>query len=168
MKEAVILVGHGATAADTPRELVTELKQLEGRRRAQGNFQMAAREAEIDRKIRRWPRTAENDPYKIGIERLAERLRPRLSGRELIVAYNEFCAPSLEEAIELLVSKETRRIIVAPTMFTPGGIHSEVEIPQIIREASRRHADVAIDYAWPFDLDAVAAFLAEHVVRAEW
>ena len=28
----VVLIGHGATASDTPRELVAELKQLEGRR----------------------------------------------------------------------------------------------------------------------------------------
>jgi sirohydrochlorin cobaltochelatase len=165
MKEAVILVGHGATATDTPRELVTELKQLEGRRRAQGISKMGDREAELDRQVRRWPRTEKNDPYKIGIERLAERLRPRLSGRELVVAYNEFCAPSLEETIESFVLKGTQRILIAPTMFTPGGVHSEVEIPEIIQQAGERYPGVAIDYAWPFDLDAVAAFLAEHVGR---
>ena len=48
------------------------------------------------------------------------------------VAYNEFCAPTLEESLEELIEKGATHITVATTIFTPGGSHSEVEIPEIL------------------------------------
>jgi hypothetical protein len=55
--EAIILIGHGAVASDTPKALVSELKALEAQRRARGLSEMSAREAELDKLIREWPRT---------------------------------------------------------------------------------------------------------------
>ena len=74
VKEAIILVGHGGTATDMPKDMISELKGLEARRHAQGGGPMSAREAELDAKVRSWPRTAETDPYKFGLERVAEAL----------------------------------------------------------------------------------------------
>jgi sirohydrochlorin cobaltochelatase len=51
-------------------------------------------------------------------------------------------------------------------MLTPGGVHSEVEIPTALGELRRTHPSVRFDYAWPFDLDAVARLLAAQVARA--
>ena len=48
------------------------------------------------------------------------------------MAYNEFCAPTLEESVEELIKKGATHITVTTTMFTPGGSHSEVEIPEIL------------------------------------
>ena len=61
---------------------------------------MSPREAELDQQIREWPRTAQNDAYKAGVDEIAKAFAPKLGGRRLVVAYNEFCAPSVETAIE--------------------------------------------------------------------
>ena len=159
---AVVLVGHGAPPRDAPGELVSRLKMLEGRRRAQG-VEATPEELELDRKLRSWPRTADNDPYKVGFEQLAAALRSELPGRTLLVAYNEFCAPSLEDAVGSAVDAGVREITVVPSMLTPGGVHSEVEIPEALEALRRRWPDVAIRYAWPFDLGAVARLLASQI-----
>ncbi len=162
---AVILVGHGAVPRDCPRELVTRLKSLEGRRRAIGE-PPGAEERELDARIRAWPRTSATDPYRAGLEALADALRPRLGGTALAVAYNEFCAPTLEDAAEALIGAGVRRIVVVPSMLTPGGVHSEIEIPEAIAALRGWHPGVDVRYAWPFDLAAVAGLLAAQVARA--
>lgn len=158
----VILVGHGAPPRGFPRERLVRLKALEGRRQATGE-PMTEEEAELDRAVRAVPRTPENDPYAFGVEALAAALRPLLGGARLLVAYNEFCAPSLEDAVAQAVAEGARAITVVPSMLTPGGVHSEVEIPESIARARGRHPGVEIGYAWPFDLQRVAAMLAEQV-----
>lgn len=159
---AVILVGHGAPPKDVPRELVSRLKALEGRRSASGGSP-SAEELELDRQIRTWPRTEQTDPYQAGLSALAAALAPKLAPARLHVAYNEFCAPSLREAVELAIGQGAREVRVLSTMLTPGGIHASVEIPEAVNELSREHPAVVIRYLWPFDLDLVAALLAAHV-----
>lgn len=163
---AVVLVGHGAPPRDAPGELVSRLKMLEGRRRAQ-HAEPSTEELDLDRKLRTWPRTPENDPYKEGFEKLAAALRTELVGRTLLVAYNEFCAPSLEDAVQSAVDAGVREITVVPSMLTPGGVHSEVEIPEALDALRRRFPEAAIRYAWPFDLGAVARLLAAQVEAPE-
>src|SRR5262245_370912 len=136
---AVILVGHGATASDTPRQLVAELKSLEARRLERGERQPSPREAELDRIVRNWPRTRETDPYQFGLEQIAMALRRRIGDTRVVVAYNEFCAPGVSEAVDALVSDGVKHIALISTMFTRGGVHSEREIPEIVSEAKVRH-----------------------------
>lgn len=162
--DAVVLVGHGAVAADCPRDLVTRLKALEGRRRATGG-PMTAEEAELDARIRGWPRDAASDPYGAGLEAVATRLRPLLDGARLVVAYNEFAAPTLEQAVAGLAADGARTIAVVPSMLTPGGVHSEVEIPETIARLRAAYPALTLRYVWPFDLDDVASLLAGHVRR---
>jgi sirohydrochlorin cobaltochelatase len=81
------------------------------------------------------------------------------------VAYNEFCAPTLEESVEGLIKKGATHITVTTTMFTPGGSHSEIEIPEILDQLRPQYPEVELRYAWPFDLDSVANTLAEQVKR---
>lgn len=119
---------------------------------------MSDEERALDHEVRRWPRTKENDPYAAGIEALAAKLRPRV-GR-LVVAYNEFCAPSIPEAVEALVADGVEHVTLITTMVTPGGVHAEVEIPEEVEELRARFPHVRIAFAWPFDLDAVADLLA--------
>ncbi|KYF61845.1 hypothetical protein BE11_45020 [Sorangium cellulosum] len=164
-KKAVILVGHGAPAADCPRELVTRLKALEGRRAASGGGPPSPEEREVEAKVRAWPRTPENDPYRAGIERLAAELAPLLDGAELLVAYNEFCAPTLAEAVATAAARGADEIAVIPSMMTPGGVHAEVEIPEAIARLRAEHPSVALRYAWPFDLPALARLLAAQLAR---
>ncbi|TKS60227.1 MAG: hypothetical protein EWM72_01550 [Nitrospira sp.] len=160
----VILVGHGGIPKDCPSELVTKLKRLEGQRRAAGT-PMSAEERELDTRIRRWPRTAATDPYQAGLEAVAAQLRPNLDGALFAVAYNEFCAPTLKESVEELIQKGATHITVTTTMFTPGGSHSEIEIPVILEQLRKQYPNVMLRYAWPFDLNLVANTLAEQLKR---
>src|SRR5688572_29604032 len=95
MESLVILVGHGGVPTDCPPELVSEFKRQE----ALAKRGPAPGLAEADAKLRRWPRTAQTDPYQAGLEAVGAALRRALGGREVLLAYNEFCAPSLEEAL---------------------------------------------------------------------
>jgi sirohydrochlorin cobaltochelatase len=50
-------------------------------------------------------------------------------------------------------------------MFTPGGVHSEIEIPQTLQTIRQRYPNVILEYAWPFDIEYVADFLIGHLER---
>lgn len=158
----VILVGHGAPPLDFPREEVAKLKALEGRRRA-SRAPMSEEERSLDTKIRDWPRTERTDPYRAGMQKLAHAFAQRLGARRLVVAYNEFCAPSLEDAIRSEAARGAMRIDIVPSMLTPGGVHSEIEIPETIADMQKLLPHVVLHYVWPFDLDEVALLLAKHL-----
>ena len=160
----VVLVGHGGIAKDCPAELVSKLKRLEAQRRAAGTIP-SAEEQELDATIRRWPRTAATDPYRAGLEAVGAALRPLLNGALFALAYNEFCTPSVAEAMEDLIRQGATHITVVTTMFTPGGAHSEIEIPEILHGLRARHPEIAIQYAWPFDASTIAQILNEQVRR---
>lgn len=158
----VILVGHGGIPKGCPQELVTKLKRLEAQRRA-AKMPPSPEELELDTKIRRWPRTAETDPYQSGLEAVAAQLRANLGEILFAVAYNEFCAPTLEESVEELIKKGATHITVTTTMFTPGGSHSEVEIPEILEQLRKQYPDIVLRYAWPFDMNLIAVMLATQI-----
>jgi sirohydrochlorin cobaltochelatase len=160
----VILVGHGGIPKGCPLELVTKLKRLEAQRRA-AKLPPSPEEIELDTKIRQWPRTPETDPYQSGLEAVGAILHPYLNGDLFALAYNEFCAPTLEESVGDLIGQGATSIIVLTTMFTPGGSHSEIEIPEILDNLRPKHPGVVLRYAWPFDLALVANTLAQQIRR---
>ena len=162
--KGVLLVGHGGIPKDCPQELVARLKRLQAQRRA-ANAPPTQEELELDMRIRRWPRTGAADPYQSGLEAVAEQLKCRLDGALFAVAYNEFCAPTLEESVEELIKKGATDMTVVTTMFTPGGLHSEIEIPEILQQLRTRHPGIELRYAWPFDLRLTASMLAEQILR---
>jgi sirohydrochlorin cobaltochelatase len=164
VRKGVILVGHGGIPKGCPQDLVTKLKRLEAQRRA-AKQPASAEERELDSKIRQWPRNAETDPYQAGLEAVAAQLRAKLGDVLFAVAYNEFCAPTLEASVEQLAKQGATEITVATTMFTPGGSHSEVEIPAILEHLRPQYPGVELRYAWPFDLGMIAGTLAEQVRR---
>ncbi len=163
-KKGIVLVGHGGIPKDYPGELVTKLKRLEAQRRAAGQ-PMSAEELELDTKIRTWPRTAETDPYQAGLESLGAQMKPMLNGALFALAYNEFCGPTLQEAVEGLIKQGAHSITVVSTMFTPGGSHSEYEIPEEMEELRQKHPGVTLRYAWPYNLGHVAKMLIDHIAQ---
>ncbi len=163
-KHGVVLVGHGGIPKDYPRELMTKLRALEAKRRAAGG-PPSEEEIELDTKLRRWPRTPKTDPYQAGLEALAARLKASLNGDLFAIAYNEFCAPTVDEAVETLIAGGATAITVVPSMLTPGGSHSELEIPETLERLRAKHPGVELRYAWPFDLGQVAAMLAVQLKR---
>ena len=163
-KKGIILVGHGGIPKDYPGDLVTKLKRLEAQRRGAGQ-PMSAEELELDTKIRTWPRTPETDPYQAGLEALASQMKLLLNGALFAVAYNEFCGPTLQEAVEDLIKQGAQSITVVSTMFTPGGSHSEYEIPEEMEELRQKHSNVTLKYAWPYNLHHVSKMLMEHIAQ---
>lgn len=161
-KRGVVLAGHGGIPKDYPQDLVTKMKRLEAQRRKNGGG-MTPEEQELDSRIRHWPRTPETDPYQAGLEALAIHLRSMLNGTYFALAYNEFCSPTLSEAVEGLIAEGAQEIIVVSTMFTPGGSHSEYEIPDELQVLRDKHPSISLTYAWPFDLSRVAQMLVEHI-----
>ncbi|ETX08431.1 sirohydrochlorin chelatase [Candidatus Entotheonella palauensis] len=159
---AFVLVGHGAVAKDCPRDLVRQLKALEGRRQITGE-PPAPEEKALEDRIRHWPRTPANDPYGAGCEQLMQSLRPLLPEMTLKLAYLEFNAPTLEEAVEDLRQSGITTVLVAPSMMTPGGVHSEIDIPQIVDRLQTAYPEMTLRYAWPFDLSKIAQLMADHV-----
>ena len=163
----VVLIGHGAPATDCPPELVGELMSLEWRSdHAKPGQPLPGRADTLDAQIRDWPRHAGNDPYKAGLERLAQALRPLLPTAYFAIGYNEFCSPTIARVVEQVITQGARRVLVIPSMLTPGGVHAERDIPQALEAVRQAHPDVAIEYLWPFDLQEVAKLLAAQVARA--
>ena len=163
-KIVIVLAMHGEPPTDFPKDEFATFFALHARRAfaGAGGEDLNQRYADLDAKMRRWPRTAENDPFYAGSQEMAVHFR-RATGYEVIVGFNQFCAPSVEEALEEAVAQKAGRIIVITPMMTPGGRHSTTEIPTAIKRAQQRHPDVPIEYAWPFDLSEVAEFLAHRI-----
>src|SRR5690606_34954733 len=146
---------------DFPRQELAVLKRLESERRRVG-APVSPAEAELDAKLRAWPRTAITDPYLAGFEGLAQELRDRVS-YPVFTAYNEFCAPTIEEAVAAIHANGFIELMVVTTMLTPGGSHAAVEIPEVLELCRARHPSLTITYAWPFAPQSVSTFLASHV-----
>ncbi len=163
MQHCVILVGHGGVPTDCPPALVSEFKRLEAASKGRPTPQLL----EADRALRSWPRTPQTDPYKAGLEAVAAALQKALPGHFVISAYNEFCAPTLEDAFSQAAGSGAKSVTIISTMFTRGGIHSEKEIPEIAASLRKAHPGVDVRYVWPFDLSAVAGMLAAEVRRVE-
>jgi sirohydrochlorin cobaltochelatase len=163
----IVLAMHGAPPNDFPKYQVALLVGLHmwlehgaGPIRAM----LESFHTNLDTKIRAWPRTAQNDPFYAASHTLAAQIS-RMTEYEVIVGFNEFCAPSLDEALDQAIAQGTDKIVIVTPMMTPGGEHSEKDIPAAIRRAEERHPRVTFAYAWPFDAQDVAEFLATQVER---
>ncbi len=167
MKETIVLVMHGVPPRDFPPREIAELMGLQNRLEhgavppherpaAQARFE------ELDAKVRGWPRHAENDTFYMASQELAAELGAA-TGREVILAFNEFCAPAVPAALDAAAAGGAERVVVITPMLTPGGEHSEVEIPAQVDEAHVRHQGVEFAYAWPYAMADVAAFLARRI-----
>ncbi|HTL47814.1 MAG TPA: CbiX/SirB N-terminal domain-containing protein [Verrucomicrobiae bacterium] len=165
MKTVIVLAMHGMTPRDFPGADKTEFFRL---RSALGRPDAGPREAllkkleALEQKMRQWPRTEANDPFDAAAKRLADRLS-RKTGQEVVLGYNEFCAPALPEALDAAARPDVSKVLVITPMVTRGGNHSEEEIPQLVEEAQSRHPNVSFVYAWPFDEERIADFLARQL-----
>ncbi|HOI44171.1 MAG TPA: CbiX/SirB N-terminal domain-containing protein [Candidatus Aminicenantes bacterium] len=165
MKTMIVLAMHGAPPLDFPPADLEEFMSLESRMRhlrEAGRAVIGRRHAELENKIRNWPRTPLNDPFHAGSQTLAVELR-RASGRRVILGFNEFCAPSLDQALDLAAGQGAEKILVVTPMMTRGGGHAESEIPAAVESARARHPKEKYIYAWPFRASDVAAFLVSQL-----
>ena len=163
-KLAVILIGHGGLPSDIPKKVVEDFKKVH-KHRIQTGTPITSKEKELDKVIRFWIRSPTTDPYKYGLEKLAAHLAPRLRDYILITAYNEFCYPSIEQAADMLAEKGVTQVILVTTMITPGGSHSEKEIPEEVEALRLKYPNIDYQYAWPYDLGIFSNLLADHIIN---
>ncbi|MEG8947765.1 sirohydrochlorin chelatase [Rosettibacter firmus] len=153
---SVIIVGHGAPANDFPK--LNEYFKLHDNHTLEAD--------EIENELRRWPRNEKNDPYWAGFVKIIEIFKNKFKEFHSVhYAFNEMCAPSVREALEEALSKKPDLIIVTSIMFTPGGGHSEKDIPATIELFQEEHPDVKIVYAWPYSKEAIADFIYSHLLN---
>ncbi len=157
---------HGVPPNDFPRRELDEFFGLHARFEHGGADKgpVYERYVSLESKMREWPRTEDNDPYCAASHELARELS-RVTGCEVIVGFNEFCGPGLDEALDRAASVRVKSVLVVTPMMTGGGEHSERDIPAAISRARERHPGRRIVYAWPFPVDEVAKFLAAQVAQ---
>jgi len=165
MKAIIVLAMHGVPPNNFPERETAELFSLKTRVKKATGMDRAALERrllELDARMRAWPRTAQNDPFYTASQELGTHLS-EATGCEVIVGFNEFCAPSLSDALSQAIARGAEKVIVVTPMMTRGGEHAEVDIPANIKTAQAQHPEIPIVYAWPFGVSEVANFLAEHI-----
>ena len=165
MDNVIVLAMHGAPPKDFPGDEMEEYFSLHHRLGRAGPRAPAAwrdREQELETRMRRWPRTAANDPFWAASEDLARHLADA-TGAAVFVGFNEFCGPDVEEAIDEAARRRPAQVVVVTPMLTRGGEHAEADIPAAIERARAKHPAVSIVYAWPFEPAEVARFLAARI-----
>ena len=165
-RRAVVLVGHGGVPRDYPRERLTQLRGLEARRRVT-KAPPSPEEVALETELRQWPRTPATDPYQAGLKSVAAHLRPLLEPARLVLAYNEFCAPTVAEAVRALATEDVTDIVAVPSMLTPGGAHAEIDIPEALLALRTEFPHLSVRYTWPFAAEHLASFFVEHLRRFE-
>ena len=163
-KQAVILIGHGGLPSDIPKQVVEDFMKVH-KQRIRMKTPITSQEKNLESIIRNWERTPESDPYKSGLEKLAAHLAPKLEDYILKTAYNEFCFPSIEQAADQLAEENVTEVILITTMITPGGSHSEIEIPEEVDALRLKYPNINFQYAWPYDLDIFSNLLSEHIIN---
>ena len=166
--ELILLVMHGMSPKDFP---ATEKKEYM-RLRSQFDYSHLAvptepsieraRFDDLERKIRQWPRTPENDPFYFSAQTIAQELS-RISDKPVLVGFNEFCAPDVLEVFDQAAKLNPKIIYIITPMLTSGGFHSEVEIPQQISVAQKKYPKIRFEYAWPFSASRIAEFLSGQI-----
>ena len=166
MKRAIVLIMHGMTPKDYPHHDKKEYMSLRAKHHdahsVSGSVQDRLKLEEMERKIRRWPRTKANDPFHAAALRISKDLE-RFSRLKVFVGFNEFCAPSAHEALEKAATSGAREVIVTTPMLTPGGHHSEEEIPEIISNMRVYYPKIQFIYSWPFKEAVIAKFLHQNI-----
>jgi sirohydrochlorin cobaltochelatase len=127
---------------------------------------LESRYEELEQKMRQWPRSRQNDLFFASSQEMAAALE-RASGDEVILGFNEFCAPGLDAALEHAASSGATRVFVVTPMMTRGGEHSEKDIAQAVKKAQGKYQSVKFVYAWPFETSEVAGFLASQIKKFE-
>jgi sirohydrochlorin cobaltochelatase len=164
LKQAVILIGHGGLPSDIPKQVVEDFMKVH-KQRIRMKTPITSQEKNLESIIRNWERTPESDPYKSGLEKLAAHLAPKLEHCILKTAYNEFCFPSIEQAADQLAEENVKEVILITTMITPGGSHSESEIPEEVDALRLKYPNMNFQYAWPYDLDIFSNLLSDHIIN---
>lgn len=167
MKTVLILTMHGIPPKDFPRREIGEYFGLHTQmENSPQRMDEAARQryAELNHKMRSFPRTPENDPFYFSSQEMAKLLAAE-TGLETLFCFNEFCNPSLADAVGAAVASGAERVLVLTPMMTRGGEHAEKDIPDELKALQQSFPAIEFIYAWPFDSTEITHFLAGQVKR---
>jgi len=159
----VILVGHGQLPKDLPPAIKGEYLSLKFK--VHRSAEEEERFRSLETTVLRWPRNEFNDPYAHSLRVLAEELKRVGSYDRIWVAFNEFCEPTLEEALDEVARSDSDVVVIVTTMTTRGGEHAEEEIPAQIERFKPKMGNKVVIYAWPFDPSSVAEMLAKNIEK---
>jgi sirohydrochlorin cobaltochelatase len=163
--DVIVLAMHGAPPRDFPPAEMGEFHALHARlEHGRDPLPDAVRQrAELlERRMRAWPRTADNDPFWAASRDIGRRLA-ETTGSRVVVGFNEFCGPDLDQALAEAAASAPARVLVITPMLTRGGGHAEVDIPAAVARAQAAFPDVPFVYVWPHDVADVARFLADRL-----
>lgn len=160
----IVLAMHGMPPKDFPEKEKMEFLRLHSQHSKPGALtaEQISRHDELDAKMRAWPRTPQNDSFHEASYRIADEMKKASQG-EVLVAFNEFCSPTVAETLDKAAALNQGEVVVVTPMLTRGGSHAELEIPEDIEKARQRNPKASFRYAWPFDSGFVARFLNEQV-----
>ena len=167
MQTHVILATHGSPPRDFPADEAREFFELHARVGRFHDPEAAgmARYIELESKMRLWKRTTQNDPFWVSSLELALYMEKSLQ-LPVFTAFNEFCAPTVLDAIINSAELGADRVIVVTSMLTRGGEHANVDIREAVEKARKEFPDAEFIFAFPFQGKDIARFLAEQVKRA--
>lgn len=160
--DVIVLAMHGALPTDFPQAELDEFFSLHARMNRSQSLEkrrLKARHQNLEKRLRAWPRTERNDPFYAGSRKLAAKLS-QITGNKVILGFNEFCDPNLDDALDQALQQAPGKVVVVTSMLIRGGKHSENEIPAAIQRAEKRHPNTPIVYIWPYDNSDIAQFLA--------
>jgi sirohydrochlorin cobaltochelatase len=69
--------------------------------------------------------------------------------------------------VRVLASEGVTDIVAMPSMFTPGGVHAEIDIPETLDALRIEFPHLSIRYAWPFAEKHLASFFVDHLRQFE-
>lgn len=159
----ILLAMHGTPPNDFPKDDAAQFFRLHSQMHSgEANETLKRRYDKLEDKMRNWPRTSQNDPYSAGSQDLGLQLS-KVTGYEVIVGFNEFCAPSLDDAFDQTAKKGAQKFIVVTPMMGSGGHHSEVDIPSAIKRAQKKYPEITFYYVWPYKTTNLAQFLNDQI-----
>ena len=163
LKTVIVLAAHGAPARDYPRWKVGALMAIEMSGERMKHLPGVSKwHTRLEAEVRDWPRTPDSDPYQAAVDELARGLEDEL-GLPVIAGYNEFCPPTMADALDQAANQGAERVIVIPTMLLRGNEHTEAEIADTIENAQQRHPQIEFIYAWPFEQNNLVQLYASQV-----
>ena len=159
----IVLAMHGTPPNDFPKDDAAHFFRLHSQLHSEKATEtLKRRHDELEDKMRNWPRTAQNDPFFVASHNLGSQLK-KVSGDDVIVGFNEFCAPSLDDAFDQAVEKGASNIIVVTAMMVGGGKHAEIDIPAAIKRAQNEYPRIMFYYVWPYEITSLAEFMNDHI-----
>jgi len=161
----IIFLGHGAFPSDFPHEKLKRYLFLRSKFFKKNLNEKEKKEfKKLEKEILSYKRTKKNDSHFYFHKKLSKEIQKKLKIK-CFFAFNEFCAPLLEDVIKSLYEKYKKAdILIVPTMFS-GGNHIEKEIPEKIKKLKKKYKGMKLYYLLPFENELIIEFFVKSIKK---